>query len=37
VDTADKLREAILSDLLDSQSPCTLALAYLKNEVSSFL
>ncbi|WP_300565102.1 hypothetical protein [Flavobacterium sp.] len=37
VDTADKLRETILSDLLDNQSPCTVALAYLKHEVASFL
>lgn len=37
VDSANKLREAILSDLLDSQSPSTLALSFLKNEVSSFL
>lgn len=37
IDTADKLREAILSDLLDGESPCTIALAYLKHEVASFL
>lgn len=37
IDSANKLREAILSDLLDSQSPSTLALSFLKNEVSSVL
>ena len=37
VDSANKLREAILRDLLDSESPCNVALAYLKTEVSSFL
>jgi RNase H-fold protein (predicted Holliday junction resolvase) len=37
VDSANKLREVILSDLLDTQSPSTLALSFLKNEVSSFL
>lgn len=35
VDSANKLRETILSNLLDSQSPCDVALNYLKNEVSS--
>lgn len=37
VDTADKLRETILRDLLDNESPCNVALGYLKHEVSSFL
>lgn len=33
VDSADKLREVILSDLLEKQSPSNAALAYIKNEV----
>ncbi len=33
VDSADKLREVILSDLMESQSPSNVALAYIKNEV----
>ncbi len=33
VNTADKLREVILSDLMESQSPSNVALAYIKNEV----
>lgn len=37
VDTADKLREVILTDLLDKQSPSSVALAYIKNEVTEFL
>ncbi|MGH2666275.1 hypothetical protein [Flavobacterium sp.] len=37
IDTADKMREAILNNLLDGESPCIVALAFLKNEVSSFL
>ncbi|KGO94893.1 DUF7935 family protein [Flavobacterium subsaxonicum] len=34
VDTANKLREVILTDLFDKQSPSSVAIAYLKNEVS---
>lgn len=34
VDTANKLREAILNELLEKQSPSNNALAYIKNEVS---
>ncbi|WP_306350299.1 hypothetical protein [Flavobacterium sp. '19STA2R22 D10 B1'] len=34
VDTANKLREVILSDLLDKQSPSNAALAYIKSEVN---
>ena len=34
VDNANKLREVILNDLMDKQSPSNAALAYLKNEVS---
>ena len=34
VDSADKLREVILNDLLEKQSPSNAALAYIKNEVS---
>ena len=37
VDSANKLREVILSDLLDSQSPSTLALAFLKDEVGRII
>lgn len=33
VDSADKLREVILSDLMEKQSPSNAALAYIKNEV----
>lgn len=34
VNSADKLREVILSDLLEKQSPSNAALAYIKNEVA---
>ena len=34
VDSADKLREVILNDLMDKQTPSNAALAYIKNEVS---
>ena len=34
VDSADKLREVILNDLFDKQSPSSAALSYIKNEVS---
>jgi len=34
VDSANKLREVMLSDLFDKQSPSSVAVAYLKNEVS---
>lgn len=37
VKTADNLRETILSALLDGQSTSTIALSYLKAEVSGFL
>ena len=37
VTDAYKLRETILSDLYDSESATTIALSYLKNEVTSFL
>ncbi|MDI5898642.1 hypothetical protein QLS91_14320 [Flavobacterium sp. LB2P84] len=33
VDNADKLREVVLSDLMEKQSPSNAALAYIKNEV----
>jgi len=33
VNNADQLREVILSDLLEKQSPSSAALAYIKNEV----
>lgn len=34
IDNAYKLRETILNDLLEKQSPSNTALAYIKNEVS---
>jgi hypothetical protein len=34
VDTANKLREVMLTDLFEKQSPSSVAIAYLKNEVS---
>ena len=37
VTNAEKLRETILSDLLENQPPSNIALSYLKNEVVSFL
>lgn len=37
VDSADKLREVILSDLMDKQTPSSAALGFLKNEVNEFL
>lgn len=33
VDSADKLREVLLNDLMEKQSPSNAALAYIKNEV----
>lgn len=37
VDSADKLREVILSDLMDKTTPSSAALSFLKNEVKEFL
>ncbi|MEO8234095.1 MAG: hypothetical protein ABI549_01660 [Flavobacterium sp.] len=37
VDSANKLREAILRDLLDNQSPSTIALSFLKDEVGRII
>jgi hypothetical protein len=37
VDSADKLRETILNNLLESQSPSTFALSFLKQEVKNIL
>jgi hypothetical protein len=34
VDSANKLREVILTDLFEKQSPSSVAIAYLKNEVA---
>ncbi|WP_163410758.1 DUF7935 family protein [Flavobacterium ajazii] len=34
VDSADKLREVILNDLLEKQSPSNAALGFIKNEVA---
>ncbi len=33
-DSANKLREVVLTDLFDKNSPSSVAIAYLKNEVS---
>ncbi|MFV8378645.1 hypothetical protein [Flavobacterium sp. LB3R33] len=33
VDNADKLREVVISDLMEKQSPSNAALAFIKNEV----
>ncbi|MFV5703139.1 hypothetical protein ACM55F_14825 [Flavobacterium sp. XS2P12] len=33
VDSSDKLREVLLNDLMEKQSPSNAALAYIKNEV----
>ncbi len=35
--SADKLRETILRDLLDGESPCNVALAFLRSEVSKII
>lgn len=37
VDSANKLREVILTDLLDKQSPSSVALAFIKAEVVEIL
>ena len=37
VDSADKLREVILSDLMEKQTPSNAALSFLKNEINEFL
>lgn len=37
ITNADKLRETILSDLLENESPSTIALAYLKKEVTQII
>jgi hypothetical protein len=37
VDSADKLREIILRDLLENESPSNVALNYLKNEVAQIM
>ena len=34
VDSANKLREIILNDLMNKQSPSNAALSYLKSEIS---
>ena len=33
VDSANKIREVIMNDLMDKQSPSAVALSYIKNEV----
>jgi hypothetical protein len=35
VTSADKLREVILNDLMEKQSPSSAALSYLKNEINA--
>ena len=37
VTNADKLRETILSDLMEQESPTNIALAYLKKEVTQII
>ncbi len=37
VDSADKLREVILSDLMEKSTPSSAALSYMKNELKEFL
>ena len=37
VDSADKLREVILNDLMEKQTPSSAALSYLKNELNEYL
>jgi hypothetical protein len=34
VDSADKLREVILTDMIDKRSPSDAALSFIKEEVS---
>jgi len=37
VDSADKLREVILNDLMEKATPSSAAMSYLKNELKTFL
>lgn len=37
ITNADQLREAILSGMMNSESPSTIALNFLKNEIAEFL
>lgn len=37
VENADKLREKLLTDLLEKQSPTVLALSFIKNEITKIL
>lgn len=37
VDSADKLREVIFSELMDKSTPSSAALSFLKNEINEFL
>ncbi|ESU21203.1 hypothetical protein FEDK69T_25700 [Flavobacterium enshiense DK69] len=37
VENADKLREKLLTDLLEKQSPTVLALSFIKNEITEIL
>jgi hypothetical protein len=37
IDSAQKLRETVLNDLLENESPSNVALNYLKNEIKEFL
>ncbi|CAM3701698.1 hypothetical protein FSS13T_19030 [Flavobacterium saliperosum S13] len=36
-ENADKLREMILTDLMESQSPTVLALSFIKNEITEII
>lgn len=37
VENADKLRETILTNLMESQSPTVLALSFIKNEITEII
>lgn len=37
VENADKLREVLLTDLMDKQSPTVLALSFIKNEIAEII
>lgn len=37
ITSSHKLREAVLNDLMDNEAPSSVALSYLKNEVSEIL
>lgn len=37
IDTADKLREAVLNEFMEKQAPSITAISYIKNEVSQII